>query len=168
MSEWRYNTTLHRQLLFWGGVGFVLTGILLFMVTAPGTEAQPNDPTIGQIQANPGTYLDQILTLRGTVDRVLDPNEFLLDDGTGQIVVDAGPPWYAQIDVPLGATVTVTGQIDHMGPPGKRRGIDLDACRIEGPGSTFEIRDCRFIGPPPWAGPPPRDRGRGQGGPPRR
>ncbi len=166
MAEWRYNTTLHRQLLFWSGVGLILTGILVSMVNTPYTGAQPNNPTIGQIQANPNIYIDRIVTLRGTVAIVLDLNEFLLDDGTGQIVVDAGPPWYAQINVPRGATVTVTGEIDHMGPPGNRRGIDLDACRIEGPEGTIEIRDCSFTGPPPWAG--GRGRGQERGRPPRR
>lgn len=114
-----------------------------------------NSPTIGQIQSNPNAYIDQIVTMSGTVGRYVNRNELLLDDGTGQIVVDPGPPWYRQIAIPTGTRVTVTGQIDRM----RGGGVDLDACRIETPTETIQIRDCSFNGPPPWAG-GPRGRGR--------
>lgn len=114
-----------------------------------------NSPTIGQIQSNPNAYIDQIVTISGTVGRYVDRNEFLLDDGTGQIVVDPGPPWYRQITIPIGTRITVIGQIDWM----RGGGVDLDACRIETPTETIQIRDCSFNGPPPWAG-GPRGRGR--------
>lgn len=124
----------------------------LLLRTPAITQAQSSGPTIGAIQANPAAYYDQIVTLGGTLEQYVDDNEFLLSDSTGSIVVDPGPPWYVLIDVPTGASVTVTGQIDLLenGSP------DLDACRIEAPGGTIAIRDCSFRGPPPWAGGPNR------------
>jgi uncharacterized protein YdeI (BOF family) len=137
-----------------------LLGLLALLIPTAPLAAQATGPTIGQIQANPGAYIDQVVTIAGTAGVAVDENEFLLDDGTGQIVVDPGPPWYRQVRVPAGTSVTVVGQIDWMGPRGERRGVDLDACRIVTPTETIEIRDCSFDGPPPWAGGPNRG-GRG-------
>jgi uncharacterized protein YdeI (BOF family) len=134
----------------------ILLALLSLHVQAPLASAQPNSPTIGEIQADPDRYRDNIVTLSGTVALVIDLNEFVLDDGTGQIAIDAGPPWYKEVAVSAGTTVTVTGLIDTMGPPGQQRGTDVDACRIETPDETIEIRDCDFRGPPPWAGRPGR------------
>lgn len=134
------------------GMVFLLTRVLS---QTPLAQAQVSAPTIGDIQANPSLYYDRIVTINGVVNSYVDANEFLLDDGTGRILVDPGPPWYVTINAPTGASVTVTGQIDRMrdGQP------DLDACRIVAPGATTEIRDCSFRGPPPWAGGPDRDDG---------
>ncbi len=125
--------------------------------TVPIAQAQSvaDSPTIGQIQSNPGAFLNRVVTISGTTGVYVDDNEFLLDDGTGQIVVDPGPWWFRQITLTPGAPVVVTGKIDRM----RRGGVDLDACRIETPDTTIQIRDCSFDGPPPWAGGPNR-RGR--------
>lgn len=117
-------------------------------------------PTIAQIQANPAAFFDQIVTITGTVTLLIDQNEFALSDGTGQIKVDAGPPWYKVISVPLNQQVTVTGQIDFGG---RVPSVDLDACRIVGGFGTIDVRDCGFNTPPPWAGGPNRGE---RGGPP--
>lgn len=146
------------------GIGLTATVAFALLVAFGGllsrptmTQAQSSSPTIAQIQANPAAYYDQIVTLGGTVSMYVDDNEFLLNDGTGSIVVDPGPPWYILVNVPAGTQATVTGQIDLManGSP------DLDACRIESASGTIAIRDCSFRGPPPWAGGPNR---RGGGG----
>ncbi|WP_374711166.1 DNA-binding protein [Roseiflexus sp.] len=96
--------------------------------------------------------MDQVVTVRGATGAYVDRNEFLFDDGTGQIVVDSGPPWFRQVSIAIGTPVTVTGQIDRM----RGGGIDLDACQITTPTETIQIRDCSFSGPPPWAGGPKR------------
>ncbi len=76
-------------------------------------------------------------------------NDFVLDDGTGQIIVDAGPRWWQEIDLSPGEEVTVTGELG--------RGGEIDAYSItRGDGSTVEIRSPE--GPPPWAGGPNRNR----------
>ncbi len=92
------------------------------------------------------------MTLDGTLEWYVDDKEFLLTDGTGSIVVDAGLPWYVFVDVSTGMSVTVTGQIDLL----EHGSADLDACRSGAPGGTIAIRDCSVAGPPPWAGEPNR------------
>ncbi|MGQ9547371.1 MAG: hypothetical protein ACUVSY_11785 [Roseiflexus sp.] len=106
-------------------VSFIMTGWLAAMYPLRSAPAQSTAPTIAQIQANPNAFIDQIVTISGTSGRFVDDNEFLLDDGTGQIVIDPGPPWYRQIVIPSGTSITVTGQIDWMGPPGARRVLTL-------------------------------------------
>lgn len=137
-----------------------LLGLFVAMGFARPVVAQGNNPTIADIQSNQNAFLKQVVTLSGVVRAVTDINDFLLDDGTGQIIVDAGPPWYQQISIPAGTPIRVAGKIDWMGPPGNRRGIELDACQIETPNQTLNIRDCAFNGPPPWTGGPNRG-GRG-------
>jgi uncharacterized protein YdeI (BOF family) len=138
----------------WMSLTLALVCVVLLGVSS--VSAQSNNPTIGQIQADKAAYIDRILTLSGTV-RAIDDNEWMLSDGTGEIEVDAGPPWYQRITIPSGTQVTITGQIDYADRGSDR--IDLDGCRIVTPSQTFEIRDCSFSGPPPWAGGPNR-RGR--------
>jgi len=94
---------------------------------------------IRDLQRNSGT------TVSGIVRRIVG-NEFILDDGTGQIIVDAGPRWYRQINLSEGERVTVVGEYDDY---------DFDAYRItRSNGQIIQIRNPE--GPPPWAG----DRGR--------
>ncbi|AXY67934.1 DNA-binding protein [Thermosynechococcus sichuanensis E542] len=81
------------------------------------------------------------VTIRGTVRSVVG-NEFILDDGTGQVIVDAGPRWFHQINLQPGETVTVVGKYDDY---------DFDAFRItRANGEVINIRP--HGGPPPWAG----------------
>lgn len=134
-----------------------LAAALLIPGLIPSAQAQPQ-PTLGDIQANPGRYVNQVVTIRGTLDRYVDRNKFWLTDGTGGIVVDPGPPWFQEINIPVGTAVTVTGKIDWMGPRNNRTGVDLDACSIATSTQTIGIRDCTFTGPPPWAGRPERGR----------
>jgi hypothetical protein len=85
---------------------------------------------------------DAGVTISGEVVSVVG-NDFILDDGIGQIIVDAGPNWWHQIDVFEGEEVTITGELG--------RGGELDAYSINrSDGSMIEIRSPG--GPPPWAG----------------
>lgn len=71
------------------------------------------------------------ITIRGTVRSVVG-NEFILDDGTGQVIVDAGPRWFHQINLQPGETVTVVGKYDDY---------DFDAFRItRANGEVINIR----------------------------
>jgi len=80
-------------------------------------------------------------TITGTVRSVVG-NEFILDDGTGQIIVDAGPRWYQPISIQEGERLSVIGEYDDY---------DFDAYRItRSNGAVIVIRD--GSGPPPWAG----------------
>jgi hypothetical protein len=53
----------------------------------------------------------QGLTISGVVTAVFG-NKFVIDDGTGQILVETGPPWYHQIRINQGEAVTVIGKYD--------------------------------------------------------
>lgn len=88
-------------------------------------------------------------TVSGQITSVVG-NDFVLDDGTGQIIVDAGPQWWQEIELTEGEEVTVTGELEE-------RGGQIDAYSItRSDGSTIEIRSPE--GPPPWAGGPNRNR----------
>jgi hypothetical protein len=88
-----------------------------------------------QQRANGTTVSGEIVSVVG--------NDFVLDDGTGQIIVDAGPRWWQEIDLSTGEEVTVTGKLG--------KGDEIDAYSItRSDGSTIEIRSPE--GPPPWAG----------------
>lgn len=87
-------------------------------------------------------------TVSGEIVSVVG-NDFVLDDGTGQIIVDAGPRWWQEVDLSPGEEVTVTGELG--------KGGEIDAYSItRGDGSTVEIRSPE--GPPPWGGGSKRDR----------
>jgi hypothetical protein len=104
--------------------------------------AQAQTP-INQLQrTNPG------ITVRGQVVSVVG-NDFILDDGTGQIIVDAGPRWWQEISLSEGEEVSVTGEVGRSG--------ELDAFSItRSDGTVLNIRPSQ--GPPPWAGGPQRQR----------
>lgn len=97
-----------------------------------------------------GSY-DEKVTIRGRVIRHEEDNDFELADGTGSILVDAGPGWYRRIRPPLGSVVKVEGEVD-FAKSGER---EIDAfrllCEVLG-----DVR-VRGEGRPPWAGGPPRD-----------
>jgi len=41
-----------------------------------------------------------------------DENEFILQDATGTVVVDAGPRWWKDLNLNVGDEITVTGEFD--------------------------------------------------------
>jgi uncharacterized protein YdeI (BOF family) len=81
------------------------------------------------------------LTIYGEIRSVVG-NEFILDDGTGQVIVDAGPRWYHQLNLRQGERVMVVGEYE---------GYDFDAFTITREnGEILRIRNPQ--GPPPWSG----------------
>ncbi|MBE9189123.1 DNA-binding protein [Gloeocapsopsis crepidinum LEGE 06123] len=93
-------------------------------------------------QRPPGT------TISGRVTSVVG-NDFILEDGSGQIIVDAGPRWWQQINLSPEEEVTVNGELG--------RGGEFDAFSItRANGSVIQIRPAQ--GSPPWAGGPNRNR----------
>jgi uncharacterized protein YdeI (BOF family) len=88
----------------------------------------------------------QGITISGTVRSVVG-NEFILSDGTGEVIIDAGPRWYHTVDVSEGEQVTVVGEYDDY---------DFDAFQITREnGDVINIRN--GPGRPPWAGGPRRN-----------
>jgi len=104
----------------------------LFVASSAAVQAQT---PIGNLRREPG------ITISGTVQSVVG-NEFVLSDGTGEVIVDAGPRWYHRINVQVGEQLTVVGEYDDD---------DFDAFRIvRGNGEVLTIRS--GSGRPPWAG----------------
>ncbi|QZZ21890.1 DNA-binding protein [Leptothermofonsia sichuanensis E412] len=82
------------------------------------------------------------ITISGTVNQAIG-NYFVLDDSSGQIIVDAGPRWWQPISLTPGERVTVRGKVGRSG--------ELDAFSItRSDGTVINIRP--DFGPPPWAG----------------
>jgi uncharacterized protein YdeI (BOF family) len=81
------------------------------------------------------------ITISGQVKSVVG-NDFILADSTGQVIVDAGPRWWREINLSVGEYITVVGEYD--------RG-EFDAFSItRSNGQVMQIRP--QSGPPPWAG----------------
>ncbi|MFB2937488.1 NirD/YgiW/YdeI family stress tolerance protein [Aerosakkonemataceae cyanobacterium BLCC-F154] len=81
----------------------------------------------------------QTITISGTVKSVVG-NEFTVNDGTGELIVDPGPRWWKKINVSPGEKLTVIGEFDDD---------ELDAFKIiRSNGEQIKIRD--RSGPPPW------------------
>lgn len=83
------------------------------------------------------------VTIVGEVTAVFG-NRFVLDDGSGQVLVETGPEWYRDIQVRQGERLTVTGEPE-------RGHFEAFALRRQD-GSIVEVQPAE--GPPPWAGGP--------------
>ena len=119
---------------FFGFLPFVLFAIGLI----PAADAQV---AISELKKKSGS------TVSGVVRSVVG-NKFTLDDGTGQLVVEAGPRWYQPVNLTEGERITVVGEYDDE---------DFDAFSItRASGEVIQIRPSD--GPPPWEG------GRGETG----
>jgi hypothetical protein len=111
----------------------VLTSLVLGLTPAPLLAATPL--TIKQLNTTEG------VAITGTVKSVVG-NDFVLSDGTGQVIVDAGPRWYRPLAFTTGERLTVIGEYDDG---------EFDAFTIKrANGETIQIRPAS--GPPPWAG----------------
>jgi uncharacterized protein YdeI (BOF family) len=73
------------------------------------TTATPT-PTANNITAIDDVKRGSIVTVKGTVNRILDTDEFRLIDGTGSVRVYVG--WQNFVSVKQGETVEVTGFVD--------------------------------------------------------
>lgn len=123
------------------GLAASATTVTTAAITLPSL-AQAQTPINQLQQSNPG------ITVSGQVVSVVG-NDFILDDGTGQIIVDAGPRWWQEISLSEGEEVSVTGEVGRSG--------ELDAFSItRSDGTVLNIRPPQ--GPPPWAGGPLRQR----------
>jgi uncharacterized protein YdeI (BOF family) len=131
--------------------------VLIVSILAVGTAfAQTGTPpnaietTIAEILANP--VRDQMVTLTGKITQVYDGNEFTLDDSTGTILVDGGPPWFQKVDLSTGQAVTITGEVDPGNPGSDSTKTEIDLFSFASEGQTTTLRES--IGRPPWAGGP--------------
>lgn len=90
---------------------FALAAILL-----PGISFASNDKTKPSMVQEKITAIDDVkrgsmVTVRGTVERILDTDEFRLADETGDIKVYIG--WQNFVPVDVGENITVNGFVDN-------------------------------------------------------
>ncbi len=112
-----------------------ITTLFTAAILAIGINPSTAQVTIRDLQRTAG------LTISGQIRAVVG-NEFILDDGTGQVIVDAGPRWYHQLNLRQGERVMVVGEYE---------GYDFDAFTITREnGEILQIRNPQ--GPPPWSG----------------
>jgi hypothetical protein len=81
------------------------------------------------------------VTISGQVKSVVG-NNFTLNDGTGEVIVDAGPRWWHQINLSAGESVTVVGEMDE----GEFDAFSITRANCQ----VIQIRPAS--GSPPWAG----------------
>ena len=93
--------------------------------------------TISQLLANPNQYFHNVVSLTGIATRLSD-EKFLLNDGTGQILVEVEDDrvLYAIIN---GISITVTGMIDDSS---SQYGFELDAYTLTDVNGTVIVDDC--------------------------
>jgi RNase P/RNase MRP subunit p29 len=126
---------MHRQILASLFSGAIASTIAIPMLSNLVDAQTP----INQLQQRPPST-----TVSGKVVRAVG-NDFILEDSTGQVIVDAGPRWWQEIDLQPGEQIKVTGELGRSG--------ELDAFAIvRTDGSVINIRPTE--GPPPWAGGP--------------
>jgi uncharacterized protein YdeI (BOF family) len=108
----------------------LLSLALALAITITGTaytQAQQTQVKIGDLLREPFG-----VTLSGKVVSIMG-NDFILDDSTGQIIVDGGPTWWHQINLSPSEQVTVVGELDRRG--------EFDAFSItKADGSVIQIR----------------------------
>ncbi len=113
----------------------IFTSAFTSAILAVGMNPVMAQISIRDLQRNQG------LTISGVIRSVVG-NEFILDDGTAQVIVDAGPLWYHQLNFREGERVMVVGEYE---------GYDFDAFTITREnGDILQIRPAE--GPPPWSG----------------
>jgi uncharacterized protein YdeI (BOF family) len=136
---------LRRKTLRGAAVVVATVGCLVGLMTGTAFAAVTE---IGNVVSDPTAYLDQTVTVSGTIDQVIEGNEFTLKDGTGTIKVEAGPSWYKDFGFYVGQSITITGEVD-LGKDGTGA-AEIDVFTVEADGQTTTVREAG--GPPPWAG----------------
>lgn len=115
---------------------FAVTTTLSLAATSALAQAQTRIGELSEVRAG--------ITISGKVVGFgeSDENEWILDDGSGTIVVDAGPRSWRNINVSKGETITVVGEMDD----GEFEAFSVTLAN----GSVINIRSPQ--GPPPWSG----------------
>jgi uncharacterized protein YdeI (BOF family) len=106
---------------------------------------------IGTVVADPSAYKDQAVSVTGTIDKVVEGNEYILSDGTGTIAISGGPAWYKSLGLTAGQSITVTGEVD-LGKDGTALTPEIDILSFEADGQTTTVRQAGAR--PSWAGGP--------------
>lgn len=98
---------------------FLLLAVLTGLATSPqaslqAEEAAAEQPTAEAITPVGDLQRGTMVTVQGTVERILDTDEFRLTDKSGSVRVYVGPNW---VPADVGEVVTVRGFVDDdIGP----------------------------------------------------
>jgi uncharacterized protein YdeI (BOF family) len=108
--------------------------------SAPQSTPMPGNPqgtqaTIAQLVANPEQYRGTLVSLSG-IATSLDGDKFLLNDGTGQIIIDLEDD-LVRVTVVNGSQVTVLGQFKV-----RNDGVEVDACVFDGGSGSVQVDAC--------------------------
>jgi uncharacterized protein YdeI (BOF family) len=87
-------------------IALISTGIAAVTLTALALPGLSQSSTIQDLRSA------NTVTLSGEVVRLMDDDDFLLNDGTGQIEVEAETAAIQEANLAEGTTVTVTGYYD--------------------------------------------------------
>jgi uncharacterized protein YdeI (BOF family) len=112
------------------------SGQPLNMPVASGA-APITDVTIAQILSSPDLYIHKAVTITG-IATSLSNNNFLFNDGTGQIVVEVEDDLVGLV-ITDGMTITVTGQLDDSS---NQAGLVLEASTITDQNGNVFSDDC--------------------------
>jgi uncharacterized protein YdeI (BOF family) len=93
--------------------------------------------TIAQLLKSPNQYFDRIFILTGIATR-LGSDKFLLNDGTGQIMVDVEDD-LVSFAVVSGMSITVMGKLDDTS---SQSGVELDAYKLTNQNGTAVSTNC--------------------------
>ena len=100
-------------------IRFVLLALLTGLAAYPQASVQAEEATAEQSTAEAVTPVGELkrgtmVTVQGTVERILDTDEFRLTDKSGSVRVYVGPDW---VPADVGEVVTVRGFVDDdIGP----------------------------------------------------
>jgi uncharacterized protein YdeI (BOF family) len=107
---------------------------------------------IGSILTDPAAYKDQVVSVTGTIDQVIEGNEFMLKDATGTIKIDGGPSWFKDLGLAISQSFTISGEVD-LGKDGTGAAeIDIFSVTDASGAVIATVREAG--GRPPWAGGP--------------
>lgn len=88
-------------------------GSLLFFSSAS-QGSQEKSPSLAQRAPIGDLTQTEGISISGTIVAwgEADENEFVLEDESGRVTVDAGPRWWKDLNLNLGDAVTVQGEMD--------------------------------------------------------
>ncbi|MBP0030199.1 hypothetical protein [Roseofilum sp. Guam] len=90
-------------------LGTLMAAILALPISlAVSGATQAQNTSISNLNREENTTISGTITGWGETDE----NEFILQDSTGTIVVDAGPRWSQDLNLNIGDEITVTGEFD--------------------------------------------------------
>jgi uncharacterized protein YdeI (BOF family) len=93
--------------------------------------------TIAELLKNPAQHDDTVFSITG-IATSLNDEKFLLNDGTGQILVEVEDE-FSGLPAINGLSVTVTGEFEVSS---SSSGPELEACTLSFQGQTFVLGDC--------------------------